>query len=556
MAPRDDAAGAPSNPARFGKYELIRRLGQGGMAEVYLARQAGAAGFAKQVVLKQVLPQHVEKANFRAMFLDEARLAALLSHPNICQVFDLGEADGRFYLAMEYVDGLTLSQVLAGLARRGLRMPLDATMRIIGGVLEALHAAHSLTDEAGQPLQVVHRDVTPSNIMVAAQGSVKLLDFGIARMRGRSTETRVGMAKGKLGYMAPEQLRSQPLDARTDVFQVGAVLYQLVVGRGPYAHSMGGPTIFDDMAATRFPAPRALDAAIPEALEAIILTAMRRHPDERYQSALELHGALEAFARAHQLSMGPQVVTSLVQSLSGEFQVVDDEVVAVGSADLLDAGTTTVRGQPERPAPRLPEAPRRPLETVSMGARPARSGRPSALALLAIAVTAVGVGLGGVLAWGMPRDVDGRGPAVLEPMPPALVPPALAAGAGRAVGEPPQAPVADAPPRPPAAATDLVERAGAAPVPKSARPPERSSPRPRAVAVPTPVDPFAMGELEVRCEPTATVRIAGRAVGTCPLTVALTEGMHRVVLEYPGLPPRTLMVSIMPGVTTPLFDRR
>jgi serine/threonine-protein kinase len=151
---------------RFGKYELVRRLGHGGMAEVYLARQAGPAGFEKQVVLKQVLPQHGEKAHFRQMFLDEARLAARLSHPNICQVFDLGEVDGRPFLAMEYVDGLTLSQLLSALARRGLRMPLDATLRVLGAVLEALHAAHTLTDEAGQALQVVHRDVTPSNIMV------------------------------------------------------------------------------------------------------------------------------------------------------------------------------------------------------------------------------------------------------------------------------------------------------------------------------------------------------------------------------------------------------
>ncbi|MDX2015401.1 MAG: protein kinase [Myxococcaceae bacterium] len=593
--------------ARFGKYELLRRLGHGGMAEVYLARQDGPAGFAKQVVLKQVLPQHVDKANFRAMFLDEARLAARLTHPNICQVFDLGEVDGRFFLAMEFVDGLTVSQLLSGLARRSLQMPLDATMRVVGAVLEALHAAHTLTDEAGQALQVVHRDVTPSNVMVTAQGSVKLLDFGIARVRGRSTETRVGMAKGKLGYMAPEQLRSQPLDARTDVFQVGALLYHLVLGKGPYAASMGGPTIFDDMAATRFPPPRSVDASVPAALEAIILTAMRRAPAERYQSALDMHVALEAFARQHQLSMGPQVLTTLIQTLSGEFDVPDEaEVVALGSADLIEGNTTTVRGRPARDGGAANE-PGGGTVSVVQPARARRRG-PSAAVLVAVAVTAVGVGLGASLALGFrasgepvalpeatslhhggDRLLAHRAPGGAAHEQPPSSPaqgfgePARQDGAkrvpnqgmllrgvdvvprdraGSTPGESPSVsdegtgpPVVVASPDEPPVPGRLAP--GAGPEARAASRPARSgSAAPRATVPDDEGSALAGGTLDVQCEPAAKVRVAGRLVGSCPMRVPLPEGMHRIVLEYPGAPPRTLLVTILPGVTTPLFDRR
>jgi serine/threonine protein kinase len=554
-----------SEGERFGKYELLRRLGHGGMAEVYLARQDGPEGFAKQVVLKQVLPQHLDKANFRSMFLDEARLAARLSHPNICQVFDLGEVDGRFFLAMEYVDGLTVSHLLSSLTRRGLRMPLDATLRVVSAVLEALHAAHTLTDEAGSPLQVVHRDVTPSNVMVTAQGSVKLLDFGIARMRGRSTETRVGMAKGKLGYMAPEQVRSQPLDARTDVFQVGAVLYQLVLGRGPYADSIGGQTIFDDMAATRFPPPRQVDATVPEPLEAIILTAMRARPGDRFQTALDMHSAIEAFAREQHLSLGPKVLTTLVQGLGAEPSG-EEAVLSVDSGDLIEPVTATVKERPERDTM---ESGPVPAATASVEVTVARrAARPSALVLVTIAVAAVGVGLGGMLAMPMAAPTESSLMADAPGPEPTKAPPTRAPTRAAPAGESPPAaappPETTSPTPSPPRATEAVQLPTAVPALTDVVPSvEAIAERPVRGARTAPSRPSSLaptdgptGDLEVRCEPAAKVRIAGRLVGMCPVTVALAEGMHRVVLEYPGVSPRTLMVTVMPGVTTPLFDRK
>ena len=175
---------------RLGKYELIKRLGQGGMAEVFLAHTESIAGFKKQVVIKRVLPDLQGDSEFIEMFFDEARLAARLSHPNICQVFDLGEADGTPYIAMEYVPGLSVNALLGELAETRNRMPVAAVLRVMSQLLEALHYAHSLTDENARPLGIIHRDVTPSNVMLTPQGSVKLLDFGIARAVNRRSRTR------------------------------------------------------------------------------------------------------------------------------------------------------------------------------------------------------------------------------------------------------------------------------------------------------------------------------------------------------------------------------
>lgn len=218
-------------PQTFGRYELIRMVGSGGMAHVHLARQIGPQGFVKPCVLKRITPAQQHNVDVRRMFLEEARLSALLNHPNIVQTFDFGEVEGTAYLAMELVDGVNLAQLCRTLANNGRWLPLQPAIEIIAAILGALHYAHGLTDLQHNPLHLVHRDVSPQNTLLSKQGTVKLSDFGIARHEARETHTAGPSTKGKPGYMAPEQALSGEVDARADLFAVGIMLTELISAR-------------------------------------------------------------------------------------------------------------------------------------------------------------------------------------------------------------------------------------------------------------------------------------------------------------------------------------
>jgi serine/threonine-protein kinase len=290
----DVLAGEP-----FGKYVLVKRIAMGGMAEVCLARLQGTAGFNKLVVIKQVLPAFAESPQFVEMFLDEGRLAAKLSHPNIAQTFELGEENGRHYLAMEYVPGESLYAILRRCREQRLLLPMGCALRVQMQLLEALEYAHSLNDESGTPLHLVHRDITPSNVMVTQQGAIKLLDFGIARAATQLHRTEVGRVKGKAGYMAPEQCRSGAVDHRADVYGAGAVLYLMATGVKPFEHLSSTTDLLTQMNAMMegsFLPPHQLKNDINPELERIILKAMALRPDDRYQSAGDMLAALEQFA--------------------------------------------------------------------------------------------------------------------------------------------------------------------------------------------------------------------------------------------------------------------
>ncbi|MDX2015405.1 MAG: serine/threonine-protein kinase [Myxococcaceae bacterium] len=302
---------------RFGKYELLERLGQGGMAEVFLAVAPGLAGFSKKLVLKRVLPSLEADPNQVEMFLDEARLAARLEHPNICQVFDLGEHEGTYFIVMEHVPGVAFNKVIEFFRKQGKLVPYEVGLRAVAQLLEALEYAHSLKDERGRPLNLVHRDVTPSNIMVTPQGSVKLLDFGIARASTRRHQTQVGMTKGKLGYMSPEQCRADPLDNRSDLFAVGAILYVLSTGRTPYITRNMSTETFEDMVYARFPRPSDVQPAIPAALERVILNAMAADPKDRYARAFDMLRDVEGVAQELGVSLGPNQLSEVVQAIAG-----------------------------------------------------------------------------------------------------------------------------------------------------------------------------------------------------------------------------------------------
>ncbi|MBM4395482.1 MAG: serine/threonine protein kinase [Deltaproteobacteria bacterium] len=301
---------------RLGRYRLLQKLATGGMAEVFLATAEGPQGFEKTVVIKRVLPHFAEDPQFTGMFLDEARLAAKLEHPNVVQIFDLGEVGGQYFIAMEYVRGHSLSKVIRTLRREGRTMPHAMSAYVIARVAAALHYAHSLCDAAGRPLGLVHRDVSPDNVLVSNSGVVKLIDFGIAKAVTNEHRTQSGSIKGKFAYMSPEQVRGQPLDGRSDVFAAGVCLYELTTRTRPFS----GPSEMMTVAAVMNdppPPPRAADPDYPADLEAICLKCLEKDREARYRTAREMEEALDRFALAGGTRVGERDVAEFVSGLLG-----------------------------------------------------------------------------------------------------------------------------------------------------------------------------------------------------------------------------------------------
>lgn len=302
---------------RLGRYTLIRRLAAGGMGEVFLAETEGPAGFRKRVVVKQLLPQFAGQQDFVQMLLDEARLAARLNHPCITHTFELGEANGGFYVAMEYVDGASLATLLHEARKAKTGVPAEVALQLALELVRALEYAHTLTDDEGRPLGIVHRDVTPSNVMLTRDGALKLLDFGLARATTHQHRTDAGIVKGKVGYMAPEQCVRSDVDARADIFATGAVLYELTVGRGPFNFSE--PHLaWNAMATATFDKPSSVSPGFSPQLEAILVQALERSPEDRQQSARELRMQLESFARSAGIFPNANAVAEWVRSLIRE----------------------------------------------------------------------------------------------------------------------------------------------------------------------------------------------------------------------------------------------
>ncbi len=279
----------------FGRYILERPLARGGMAEIFFARHDGPAGFSRHLVIKRILKELASNTEFVEMFLDEARLVAQLSHPNIVQLFDFGEVDGAYFLAMELVPGPNLHGLLKGCAETGIAMPYPIAAKICSGIAEGLEYAQKQTDTAGQPLSIVHRDISPSNILVTYDGVPKILDFGIAKAATQSHKTRTGTIKGKLAYMSPEQVNADPVDGRTDTYALGVVLYRLVTDRRPF-HGRSDLELMQRITAGHYIPARDCCADLPPTLDVIIGKAMATDREQRYQTARELSSDLEHFA--------------------------------------------------------------------------------------------------------------------------------------------------------------------------------------------------------------------------------------------------------------------
>ncbi len=279
----------------FGKYQLIASLGRGGMAEVFLAVARGPAGFNKLIVIKRLRDDLAKDAGFVEMFLDEARLAARLNHPNVVHTYEVGDVDGSFYLAMEYLDGQPLHEVIRAARAQGQPLSPALAVRIVADALAGLHYAHELRDYDGTPLHIVHRDVSPHNVFVTYDGQVKLVDFGIAKAASRSaSETQVGVLKGKASYMAPEQALGDPTDRRADVFAAGIILWELCVGQRLMQRDSTVTTI-RRLLSERIQPPSELVPGFPAELDAIIMRALEREPDLRPATALEMRDALSAW---------------------------------------------------------------------------------------------------------------------------------------------------------------------------------------------------------------------------------------------------------------------
>ncbi len=300
---------------KLGKYDLIRQIAIGGMAELYLARTVGIEGFEKLVVVKRILPQYLDNASFVDMFLNEARLAATFHHPNIAQVYDIGQEMGEYFFSMEYVHGEDLGRLVASATENGIPISLDVALTVVAGLCAGLHHAHEKASPDGKPLNVVHRDVSPSNVLVSYDGGVKLVDFGIARVNTTPHSTHNGL-KGKIAYMSPEQCRGNKtrLDRRSDVFSAGTILYELTTGQLPFSDDSEYAVL--NMIVNRdADPPSKLVPSYPRALEAIVMRALARDPRQRYATALELQTAIEDFAHENRLRVSPLVLARLMGTL-------------------------------------------------------------------------------------------------------------------------------------------------------------------------------------------------------------------------------------------------
>ncbi|MCG8556128.1 MAG: serine/threonine protein kinase [Proteobacteria bacterium] len=317
---------------QFARYELIRKIAAGGQAEVFLARQWGQADFFNDLVIKRLFRHLADDPRTLRLFQDEARLMAELSHPSVPQVFELGLADGHWYMAMEYVPGFTLGELQVAGTRAAQPMPLGVALGIAIQLCEGLHHGHERRDHASVPMRIVHRDVSPDNVMVTPDGVVKILDFGVAQSSGRTTPD-LGTV-GTYAYMAPEQVRGLPLDKRADVFAIGVLLYELTTGCRAFTGS--DVQVMTAIVERDPPPPSQLRADYPSDVEATVLAALARNRQQRTSSAGQLALQLEQLAIRHSLLTGPRVVARHVRRMFPYEPVADRSVGFVSSAPWTD----------------------------------------------------------------------------------------------------------------------------------------------------------------------------------------------------------------------------
>ena len=344
-------------PTTFGKYRVVKDLGQGGMAQVFLASLDGPDGFSKTCVVKRILPELSRDPAFTQMFVSEAKVAAMLSHPNIVQAFEFGIAEEHYYLAMEYVPGASLDQlfrVSRNVFPLGPRVAVEVGMQ----VARALSYAHSFTLPDGMPLGLIHRDISPDNVLISRDGVVKLADFGVVKSAVNTNATVTGVVKGKYSYMSPEQVTNHAMDQRSDLFSLGILLYEVATGRRLFKGDSLATTVAA-VAAAEVPAPSQLMAGFPPVLEQIILKTLARDANDRYQTASQLAAELETFRTSQGWPGGGRHLAKVLNTLFP--RAVSGVLPAVSgpgsNPSMPSVGVATPAGKLSSLPPPVPSAP-------------------------------------------------------------------------------------------------------------------------------------------------------------------------------------------------------
>ncbi|WP_414639333.1 serine/threonine protein kinase [Archangium sp.] len=518
------------------------------MAEVFLAKAAGPMGFEKTLVVKRILPELAEEPAFVQMFLSEAKLAARLTHPNIVQIFDFGQSEGAYFLAMEYIDGPSLRMLIKRAVAQELALPSTVCARLISLACEGLAFAHDFADpDTGEPLSLIHRDISPDNILLSRQGAVKVVDFGIAKAAGQSHKTESGVVKGKLAYMPPEQLRAKVVDRRADVYALGVVLYELLTGQRPYSSESDAGLMQAILYEPPIPAAQ-VRPDLPQPLRRILGKAIAKEREQRYPDCHVFQADLEAFIVSSGKPVTAQQVAQLITQATSKTDTpaltpppasptpavsppseppflkrrtsssTNTALTANLRASQLprkeEPGTTgTPPPRPERTAQIRPALPSRlppPPSTLDVdpqehsSTEKSRSSNRWGLLLLGALLLAMG---SGVVSWLM----DSR---------PEMSPPSLAA---EAPAKPPE-------PRLPPSSDGGVPDAGSAVV--LAAPPSQELPpvNPKRSAL-APPESMLTGIVELRIWPYATVFVNGKRMGDTPMApLELSEGRH--VLKF------------------------
>lgn len=534
---------------RLGRYQVVSHLATGGMGQLLLARQTGANAVARLFVLKTIRHKHSRDDRFMSMFLDEATIAATLHHQNIAQIYGLEQVGDTYFMVMEHVEGENLGAVIQQTLRRGWNVPLELALAIVGGVAAGLDHAHGRRDKHGQSLRIVHRDVSPGNIVIGFDGSVKLLDFGIAIAEGRTTTTATGSIKGKSGYMSPEQCAGMPLDHRTDIFALGVCLYELTTLR----RAFDGVDPFERMKRiTRGDVipPSMVVPEYPAELEAIVMTALAPNRAERYQTANDLIDALDAFAAHAELTGSNLALSRFMRGLFGgenELVAADGVERSRPAADLevsFDVSTAPL-DDVAVPAPQLEDDDDDRTTRFVGAAAPAKRPNRSALHAWLPACTAVALGMA------IPTVEHRIGSAVADEDPSGAAN-ARPGARGTSEANPPRASAVNGNPT---SATEAGPGVGVA----HARP-SRAVDVPESPATPKRAAlPVKTVELRVSTTPAdATVLLDGRRLGRTPYagTVTAAPGTHVVKIRRRGRATTTLDIELTHDIRLDVVLRR
>jgi serine/threonine-protein kinase len=555
---------------RLGRYTLLGKLATGGMAEVFLARQDGPQGFAKTVVIKKILPHFGSDQQFVQMFLNEARLAAIINHPNVVSIYELGEdaATDTYYMVMEYIDGCNLKRLSQAAHEQHRALSPGIAARLLADAAAGLDFAHSLKGEGQVPLNIVHRDVSPENILITYSGLVKVVDFGIAKAAYSESKTRTGQLKGKIGYMSPEQVLGHPIDRRTDVWALGVTLYWMLGGQKPFRGENEAQVIHQILSVE--PAP--LPDSVPRELQRIIAKTLAKNADERYATGAALQADLERYlalsGQAVNASACAAYMNELFPEASDPDRLLTRAILSGQLRQMLGQQPTPSRTATGAGAGTAPGSLAKTV-TSGSGAKPKQSWRT---ALIAAPLLLLPIGGVGAYIWYQSQRSEGA-PPLAQPVP---APVATATAPAPAPAPAPAAPPVKAPAlaavRPdPAPALDL--RAPASPAPASSRkhrpsPGQRPtaaeqppSPAPAPVAAPAPTpapEPHGPpGLLAIRVLPWASVFVDGRMVGTTPFEpISVASGRHRVELVNDELHvKRNLTVEVKAGETATVQEK-